>query len=44
MEGNSQVKESELAWVTPKSIDESTGEIAAKDGSQVVIRNLYRQY
>lgn len=40
--GHSQIEESKLARATSEFVDEPTGEIAAEDGPQVVIRDLYR--
>jgi len=43
MERNLQIEESELTGITSEFVDEPAGEVAAEDGSQVVIRDLYRR-
>lgn len=43
MERNLQIEESELTGITSELVDEPAGEVAAEDGSQVVIRDLYRR-
>jgi len=42
VKGHSQIEESKLARATSEFVDEPTGEIAAEDGPQIVIRDLCR--
>jgi hypothetical protein len=37
---NLQVEKGKLAWTASKLVDESRGEVATKDGAEIIIWNL----